>query len=50
MNDSILPTIRSINKLFLSGPFGSGKSTLALERIRWLLRRERARLEAEAAR
>lgn len=43
MHETILPTIRSINKLFLSGPFGSGKSTLALERIRWLLRRERTR-------
>jgi hypothetical protein len=43
MNESILPTIQAANKIFLSGPFGSGKTTLALERIRWLLRRERTR-------
>jgi hypothetical protein len=43
MTASILPTIQAVNKLFLAGPFGSGKTTLALERIRWLLRRERTR-------
>jgi hypothetical protein len=43
MNDDILPLVQSLNKLFLAGPFGSGKTTLALERIRWLLRRERTR-------
>lgn len=43
MTDPILPAIQSLNKLFLAGPFGSGKTTLAIERIRWLLRRERTR-------
>jgi hypothetical protein len=43
MNEAILPAIQSLTKLFLAGPFGSGKTTLALERIRWLLRRERTR-------
>ncbi len=43
MSNTILPVIQSTTKLFLSGPFGSGKTTLAIERIRWLLRRERTR-------
>lgn len=43
MTDAIVSSIQSLNKLFLAGPFGSGKTTLALERIRWLLRRERTR-------
>jgi hypothetical protein len=43
MTEAILPTIQSLNKLFLSGPLGSGKTTFAVERIRWLLRRERTR-------
>jgi nucleoside-triphosphatase THEP1 len=43
MLDSILPTIQSTTKLFVTGPFGVGKTTLAIERIRWLLRRERTR-------
>lgn len=43
MSSEILPLIHSTTKLYLSGPFGSGKTTLAIERIRWLLRRERTR-------
>lgn len=43
MDDTIVTALQSTNKLFLSGPFGSGKTTLALERIRWLLGRERTR-------
>ena len=41
--DAILPVIHSTTKLFLSGPFGSGKTELAVERLRWLLARERVR-------
>ncbi|MFN8445774.1 MAG: hypothetical protein U0175_33600 [Caldilineaceae bacterium] len=43
MQVDILPIIHSTSKLYLSGPFGSGKTTLAMERIRWLLKRERTR-------
>ncbi len=43
MTETILPTIRSTHKLFIAGPFGSGKTTLAIERINWLLQRERTR-------
>ena len=43
MTEAILPLIQSNHKLFLAGPFGSGKTTLAIERIRWLLGRERVR-------
>lgn len=43
MDDTIVTALHSTTKLFLSGPFGSGKTTLALERIRWLLSRERTR-------
>ncbi|HXF62371.1 MAG TPA: hypothetical protein VNK95_12185, partial [Caldilineaceae bacterium] len=43
MDTIILPALHSTAKLFISGPFGSGKTTLALERIRWLLGRERTR-------
>lgn len=35
--------IRVRNKLYLSGAFGAGKTTLAIDRIRWLLSRERVR-------
>ncbi len=41
--DAILHAIHSTTKLFLSGPFGSGKTELAVERLRWLLARERVR-------
>lgn len=41
--EAILPAIHSTTKLFLSGPFGSGKTELAIERLRWLLGRERVR-------
>ena len=41
--DAILPVIQSNTKLFLSGPFGSGKTELAVQRLQWLLGRERAR-------
>ncbi len=40
---SIVPGLRSLNKLFLSGPFGAGKTTLAVERMRYLLEQERIR-------
>lgn len=43
MDDTIVTALQSTAKLFLTGPFGSGKTTLALQRIRWLLNRERAR-------
>jgi DNA helicase IV len=43
MTESILPTTQAANKIFVSGPFGGGKTTLAIDRIRWLLRRERTR-------
>lgn len=43
MDDTIVTALQSTTKLFLSGPFGSGKTTLALDRIRWLLARERTR-------
>ena len=43
MTEAILPLIQSNHKLCLAGPFGSGKTTLAIERIRWLLGRERVR-------
>jgi superfamily I DNA/RNA helicase len=43
MDESILPALRATTKLYLSGPFGAGKTTLAVERIRWLLGRERTR-------
>lgn len=41
--DAILPAITAMNKLFLSGPFGSGKTELAIQRLHWLLTRERMR-------
>lgn len=41
--DAILPVIHANTKLFLSGPYGSGKTELAIERIKWLLSRERVR-------
>jgi hypothetical protein len=41
--DGLLSAVQATNKLLLVGPFGVGKTTLALERIRWLLRRERTR-------
>jgi hypothetical protein len=41
--DAILPVIQSNTKLFLSGPFGSGKTELAIQRLQWLLARERVR-------
>ena len=41
--DAILPVIQSNTKLFLSGPYGSGKTEYAIERLRWLLARERVR-------
>src|SRR5687767_2839548 len=41
--DAILPAINAMNKLFLSGPFGSGKTELAVQRLQWLLSRERMR-------
>ena len=43
MSDAILPAIQSTAKLYLSGPFGAGKTELAIQRIRWLLSRERTR-------
>ena len=42
-SNPILPVIQTINKICLRGPFGTGKTSLALERIRWLLSRERIR-------
>jgi hypothetical protein len=41
--DGLLSAVQATNKLLLVGPFGVGKTTLALERIRWLLHRERTR-------
>jgi hypothetical protein len=41
--DAILPVIQSTTKLFLTGPFGCGKTELAVERLQWLLTRDRVR-------
>src|SRR6188472_635068 len=41
--DAILPVIQSNTKLFLAGPYGSGKTELAIQRLQWLLSRERVR-------
>jgi superfamily I DNA/RNA helicase len=41
--DDILPVIESTTKLFLSGPYGSGKTEYAVQRLLWLLSRERVR-------
>ena len=43
MANTIVPGLRSRNKLYLSGPFGAGKTTLAVERLRYLLEQERIR-------
>jgi len=43
MTDSIVPSLRSLNKLFISGPFGAGKTSLAVERLLYLLEQERIR-------
>ena len=41
MNEDIVQSIQSVNKIFLEGPFGAGKTSLAIRRLEWLLNQEK---------